>query len=343
MTPMLSRVAESIYWMNRQIERAENIARATETTLDMALEGTMPPGRLWNGLVCTFGDQADFWQRHGLADQQSVIDFLAFDRQNQNSIVSCLAQARENARTVREMISSAMWHEINRFYLEVCGARVSSGELDNPLEFLTDVKRASQLITGVTDATMAHGEAWHFARMGRLIERADKTSRVLDVEHFFLPPTDRSDKDTPASDELVGTIDWSSVLESASALEMYRKQHGRISRRNVADFLLLDREFPRAVHFCLTKAEGSLLAITGGLKGTYSNAAEQKMGRLRADFDYAAIDEILARQAGLHGFIDVLQERLNAASNAVHETFFATRPTGKLSDTPPRKTAGRSV
>jgi uncharacterized alpha-E superfamily protein len=340
MMPMLSRVAESIYWMNRQIERAENIARATETTLDMAIEGTMHPGRLWNGLVCTFGDQADFWQRHGLADQPHVIQFLAFDRENPNSIVNCLAHARENARTVREMISTTMWQEINRFYLEVRGASGSRGELENPLEFLTEVKRASQLITGATDATMAHGEAWHFARMGRLIERADKTSRVLDVEHFFRPATELMPADAEADgedadDELTGPIDWSSVLESASALEMYRKQHGRISRRNVAEFLLLDREFPRAVHFCLMKAEESLLAITGGMKGTYSTTAEQQMGRLRAELDYGAIDEILGGSHGLHGFIDYLQGRLNAASDAVHETLFATRPAARPAE-PPR-------
>jgi uncharacterized alpha-E superfamily protein len=343
---MLSRVAESIYWMNRQIERAENIARATETTLDMAIEGAMEPGRLWNGLVCTFGDQADFWQRHGLADQPHVIEFLAFDRRNPNSIVSCLAQARENARTVREMISSAMWEEINRFYLVVRGASASRGELENPLEFLADVKRASQLITGVTDATMAHGEAWHFARMGRLIERADKTSRVLDVEHFFRPPSEaRGDDGSVAvnatadadadddADEIVGPINWSSVLESASALEMYRKKYGRISRRHVADFLLLDREFPRAIHFCLVKAEESLLAITGGTKGTYSTSAEKRMGRLRAEFDYGAIDEILAGSGGLHAYIDRFQERLNAASDAIHETFFATRPVARPAET----------
>lgn len=333
MTPMLSRVAESIYWMNRQIERAENIARATETTLDMAIEGAMPPGRLWNGLVCTFGDQADFWRRHGLADQPHVIEFLAFDRDNPNSIVNCLAQARENARTVREMISSAMWQEINRFYLEVRGASANQGELDNPLAFLTEVKRASQLITGATDATMSHGDAWHFARMGRLIERADKTSRVLDVEHFFQPHLHRTD-DGETDDEIVSPIDWSSVLESASALEMYRKQHGRILRRNVAEFLLLDREFPRAVHFCLTKAEESLLAITGGMKGTYSTVAEQQMGRLRATFDYADIDEILAASHGLHGFIDQFQGRLNAVSNAIHETFFATHPVSRAAESP---------
>jgi uncharacterized alpha-E superfamily protein len=122
------------------------------------------------------------------------------------------------------------------------------------------------------------------------------------------------------------------VLESASALEMYRKQHGRISRRNVAEFLLLDREFPRAVHFCLMKAEESLLAITGGIKGTYSTTAEQQMGRLRSELNYGAIDEILAGHHGLHGFIDQLQGRLNATSDAVHETFFATRPVARPSE-----------
>ena len=96
---MLSRVADCVYWMNRQIERAENVARAVETTLDLALDGTISPGRLWNALVCTFGDEADFWARHGLADQANVFTFLAFDQANPNSMASCLQAARENART----------------------------------------------------------------------------------------------------------------------------------------------------------------------------------------------------------------------------------------------------
>ncbi|MFM7137684.1 MAG: alpha-E domain-containing protein, partial [Planctomycetota bacterium] len=104
--------------------------------------------------------------------------------------------------------------------------------------------------------------------------------------------------------------------------------HGRISRRNVADFLLFDREFPRAIHFCLIKAEESLLAITAGSKGTYTNPAEQRLGRLRATLDYGAIDEVLAGAGGLHGFLDGFQLRLNRASDAIHETFFAIRPLG---------------
>jgi uncharacterized alpha-E superfamily protein len=342
---MLSRVADSVYWMNRQIERAENVARAVETALDLALEGTISQGRLWNALVCTFGDQADFRLRHGQADQANVISFLAFDPANPNSIASCLSAARENARTVRDMISSAMWEEINKAHLEVQSAARRYGGWLHPREFLEEVKRASQLITGVADATMSHGEAWHFGRLGRLAERADKTSRVLDVETFFLqpaavfaPPADGVDANgsaaattpprTAAEPPGGDAVRWSAVLESASALEMYRKQYGAVSRRHVAEFLIFDRFFPRAMHFCLIKAEESLLAITGGSKGSYTNPAEQRLGRLRATLDYGAIDEVLAGAGGLHGFLDGFQLRLNRASDAIHETFFAIRPLG---------------
>ena len=368
---MLSRVAENVYWMNRQIERAENVARAVETALDLAVEGTISQGRLWDALVCTFGDQADFWARHGLADQANVISFLSFDPANPNSIASCLHAARENARTVRDMISTPMWEEINKVHLYMQSAAQRYGGWLHPREFLDEVKRASQLITGVADATMSHGEAWHFARLGRLIERADKTSRVLDVEHYFQPAASRFappagstgagphsqaasrfappagsttvDSQSQAafrfappagSDEPPGgdAVQWSAVLESASALEMYRKQYGPVVRRNVAEFLIFDRFFPRTMHFCLIKAEESLLAITGGAKGAYTNPAERRLGRLRSGLDYGHIDEVLAGDEGLHEFIDGFQQRLNRASDAVQETFFATRPAGPVAE-----------
>jgi uncharacterized alpha-E superfamily protein len=334
---MLSRVAETVYWMNRQIERAENVARSVETALDLAIEGTISQGRLWNALVCTFGDQADFQARHGRADQAAVISFLAFDPANPNSIASCLHAARENARTVRDLISTPMWEEINKVHLYVQSAAQRFGGWLHPREFLDEVKRASQLITGVADATMSHGEAWHFGRLGRLTERADKTSRVLDVETFFLQPAAHP---AEANGRVIGArggdeVQWSAVLESASALEMYRKQYGAVSRRNVAEFLVFDRFFPRAMHFCLMKAEESLLAITGGAKGAYTNPAEQRLGRLRAQLDYGAIDEVLAGADGLHGFIDGFQQRLNRASDAIHDTFFAMRPIGRPAEATP--------
>jgi len=344
---MLSRVAESLYWMNRQIERAENVARAVETTLDLVLDGTISHGRLWNSLVCTFGDQADFWKRHGLADQDRVIAFLAFDSANPNSIATCLRAARENARTVRDMISAPMWEEINKAHLFVRSA-AGRADLHNPREFLDEVKRASQLITGVADATMSHGEAWHFSRLGRLVERADKTSRALDVEHYFQPAASpfappAEDRFQPAASAFApaaaDSVQWSAVLDSTSGLDMYRRQHGVVSRRQVVEFLVFDRLFPRAIHFCLLQAEESLLAVTGGAKGAYSNPAEQRLGRLRSKLDYGDIDEILAGPGGLHGFIDGFQSRLNRASDAIHDTFFALRPAGRAGEAADRATA----
>ena len=181
--------------------------------------------------------------------------------------------------------------------------------------FLTDVKANSHLFLGITDATMSHGEGWHFARLGRLLERADKTSRILDVKYFILLPT---------ADE-VGTpfdmIQWSDLLKSASALEMYYKRYGRIAPDDVAAFLILDPTFPRAIRYCLIKAEDSLHAISGSDRGSYQNLAEKRLGRLRAELDFVDIDDCVT--AGLHEFVDDFQSRLNRVGEAIFETFFA--------------------
>lgn len=179
---------------------------------------------------------------------------------------------------------------------------------------------ASHLLGGITDATMSHGEGWHFGRLGRLLERADKTSRILDVKYFILLP-DVSDVGTPFDN-----IQWSALLKSASALEMYRKRFGRIRPTDVADFLILDREFPRAIHFCLIKAEESLLSITGGVRGRFRTLPEKRLGRLRSQLDYTQIGEII--EQGLHEFIDAFQVQLNQVGEAIHDTFFAMRPVG---------------
>ncbi|HEX3726617.1 MAG TPA: alpha-E domain-containing protein, partial [Pirellulales bacterium] len=237
-----------------------------------------------------------------------------------NSILSCLRAARENARTVRELISSSMWEELNKFYLMVRAAKTEADHLAEAYDFFKQVKLSSNLLEGITVATMSHGEAWHFARMGRLLERADKTSRILDVKYYVLLPT-LGDVGTP-----LDTVQWSALLDSASALEMYRKRFGRIVPLDVADFLILDREFPRAIHFCLIKGEESLLAITGGERGRFHTLAEKRLGRLRSELDYTQVTEIIDQ--GLHEFIDAFQVRLNQVDAAIYETFFALRPLG---------------
>src|SRR5215212_6718491 len=215
---MLSRVADSIYWMSRYVERAENVARFVEVNLQLMLDSTCGQDQQWAPLVATTGDEAAFRKRYKEATQDNVIQFLAFDPENPNSILSCLRAARENARTVREIISSEMWLQLNKFYLMVNDAAATGQGRNSPHEFFSEVKLASQLFTGITDGTMSHGEAWHFSRLARKLERADKTSRILDVKYFILLRS-VADVGTPLDD-----TQWAAVLRSASAFEMYRKR-----------------------------------------------------------------------------------------------------------------------
>jgi uncharacterized alpha-E superfamily protein len=315
---MLSRVADSIYWMNRYIERAENVARFIDVNLHLMLD--FPDSlatQQWGPLVDTTGDRQLFQARYGAPVRDEVIAFLTFDLEYINSIYSCLRMARENARSVREVISSEMWEQVNTFYLMVRDAALHKDVLAEPHAFFTQVKMASHLFVGITEVTMSHNEGWHFGRVGRLLERADKTSRILDVKSNLLLPT-TSDAGLPLVES-----QWAAVLKSASAFEMYRQRFGRLQPELVADFLVLDRAFPRAMHDCLIKAEESLHAISGSPLGTFCNPAEQRLGRLRAELDYAQIQEIIA--GGLHQFLDTFQAKLNDVDNAIFETFFALR------------------
>jgi uncharacterized alpha-E superfamily protein len=315
---MLSRVAESIYWMGRYIERAENVARFISVNLNLSLD---MPGRAqeqWWPLIVTSGDDQQFLQGKSEYSRESVIDFLTFDEDNPNSIVSCLKMARHNARSVREIISGEMWEHLNKFYLMVEDSGGLASVLDSPHEFFHQVNLLGQQFLGVADATMTHGEAWHFLQLGTMIERADKTSRIVDVKYFILLP-DPEDVGTVYDD-----VQWFSLLRSASALEMYRQRHGGINPSNVVRFLVLDREFPRAILHCLTRGDESLHAISNTPSGDFHNLAEQRMGQLRSQLAYVRGDEIVA--GGLHEFIDRLQKQLNLVGDAVHATFFAKQP-----------------
>jgi uncharacterized alpha-E superfamily protein len=314
---MLSRVADSIYWMSRYVERAENVARFIDVNLQLMLDAPSGTNQQWEPLVNTAGDHDAFHKRYGEATQENVILFLTFDAENPNSILSCVRAARENARTIREIISSDMWLQLNKFYWTVTAAAENSLAPANPHEFFTEVKNANHLFNGIAAATMTHGEPWHFFHMGQMLERADKTSRMLDVKYFILLRS-AQDVGTPFDD-----IQWGAVLRSASAFEMYRKSHGRISPKGVVEFLLLDREFPRSVHFCLLAACHSLYAISGTPAGTFRCAPEKLLGQLCSDLSFTGVDEVV--NAGLHEYLDELQTKMNNVGAGVYETFFALK------------------
>jgi len=319
---MLSRVANSIYWMSRYLERAENVARFIDVNLNLNLDVPSEFGEQWEPLVNISGDHALFTNIYGEPTRENVLHFLTFDRENPNSILSCVRHARENARSVREIISSEMWEQANHFYLMVKDAAASKSTFENAHDFYTAVKMGSHLFDGITEATMSHGEAWHFLQVGELLERADKTSRILDVKYFILLPEEQ------VLGAAVDNIQWAALLKSASALEMYRKHAKQISPAKVADFLILNRDFPRSVISCLDRAARSLHAITGSSEDAFSNKAEQALGRLLGELNYTQIDEII--YGGLHEFLDKLQNRLNWIDDAIYEAYFTMRPlTGK--------------
>jgi len=312
---MLSRVADSIYWMSRYVERAENVARFVDVNLHLMLDAPDGADQQWEPLVNTTGDHAEFEKLHGKPTQHNVIKFLTFDRENPNSMISCLRAARENARSVREIISSEMWLQLNKFYLMVNDA--ANQGIDSPHDFYSEVKLSSHLFNGITDATMTHGEPWHFCRLGRKLERADKTSRILDVKYFILLRS-VADVGSPLDD-----VQWAAVLRSASAFEMYRKRHGRISPKGIVQFLLLDPEFPRAIRFCLNSARDSLHALSGTPLGTFRTNAEKLLGQLCSDLAYAHVDDIL--NGGLHEYLDNLQDSMNLVGTGIIDMFFAKR------------------
>ena len=318
--PLLSRAADSVYWMARYIERAENIARFIGVNFHLQLDLPLEPAHQWQPLIDTSGDTEPFQKRYGEANQTKVTEFLTFDTANPDSIYFCLRAARENARSVRETISSGMWEQLNSMYLQIQAER-EGAEHDSLPEVLHGIRLSCQMFQGITDATMSHDEAWHFLRLGRNLERADKTSRILDVKYFILLPS-ATGIGTPYDD-----LHWSAVLKSVDGFEMYRKKHGRISPRNIVDFLVTDREFPRAIHHCIRGAGESLRAITGSPMGSFQNSSERLMGMVSAELDFTSVDEVI--RCGLHEYLDGLQVKMNAIDDSLLNDFFAWRHLGK--------------
>lgn len=314
---MLSRVADSLYWMCRYIERAENVARFIDVNFHLILDNSRRQDEQWQPLVNITGDYEAFAERYESPSRENVIAFLTFDAANANSIISCVRSARENARTIRDVITSEMWEQLNSFYLLLNDASAPLRAAESPFDFFSHVKLASQTFLGITDMTLTHGEAWNFCRMGRLLERTDKTTRILDVKYFLLQ---RDFKDSPGGED---SIQWSAVLKSASALEMYRKKHRAFTPGHVVEFLLLEREFPRAALFCLNSADEALHLITSTPRGSFKCPPEKLLGHLCAELSYANVDDILI--GGLHGYLDVLQSKLNGIGESIHDTFFTLR------------------
>lgn len=311
---MLSRVADAIYWSSRYVERAENVARFIEVNLNLMLDTPVQQREGWGSLILTTGDHDLFYERYGEASPAAVARFLTFDPDYPNSVLSAVRMARANARTVREVISREMWQQLNEFYLTLQDASKQPFSLGEMAGFYQRVKMSGIYYEGVTNATLSRGEAWSFARLGRLLERADKTSRILDVRYYILlPPSQRGN-------EAIDQAGWDALLNSASALQMFRQLHHVTEPSAVASFLMLNPEFPRSILYCASEAQATLHAITGTPITVANNEAERTLGLLRAKLAYSRIEDFMSQ--GLHEVIDQIQISINDVGSAIQAQFF---------------------
>ena len=312
---MLSRVAESLYWMARYIERAEDLARLLMVNFNALLDSQ--PGDAqqgWQSIVRINGDDALFAETQSDANAQSVIQFLFWEPLNSNNVAACITQARENARGVREQISSEMWEAVNRLYFLTRNTE-REAVLANPTEFLRLVRDRAQAFQGITSATMTHSEPYRFIQLGMHLERADKTARILDAKYLYLNRFPQGSAET--------SLQLIALLRSCSAFEPYRRASaGEMDVESVVEYLLLNREFPRAVLFCLNLCLRTFDNIGEDTTNSKSDSPRRALGRLAADLEYLDIHEVLGEN--MDAFLNRFLVRLNAVGDDIARTYFNT-------------------
>jgi uncharacterized alpha-E superfamily protein len=319
---MLSRVADSLYWMSRYVERGENIARILDVNLQLMLDlpklDASEQKTLWEPVLRSTGDHTEFFKHHKEANSDNVIEFLILSTKNSNSILNCITSARENARHVREQISLEMWEEINRTYLWIKSQTLKKIVRQGPYEFFSQVKNASHLFQGITDGTMTHGEDWDFIQVGKYLERSDMTTRILDAnDEIFISK--------PAATQTAGTLHWSAILRSCSSHDAYRKFYvAQVEPDKVVEFLILNEFFPRSIRFCAQSLNDALRRISGCKEEHFTNLAEKLAGRLVAELNYSALEDI--KTVGMHQYMDELQIKLNAIGAAIFQTYLFSPP-----------------
>lgn len=308
---MLSRVADRIFWMSRQMERAENIARILGVTAYMILFGStdLQEQNLLAPLSIT-GTAEAFSARYDTLSPETLIDFLAMDEKNPSSIYSCLKWARENAHAVRWQITSEMWETLNATWLEVRATRRGRVTGSGATEFFDWVKERSHLFRGVTHGTIVRNEAYNFSRIGTFLERADNTARILDVKYHVL---------LPSVEDVGGALDyyqWTSLLRSVSGFETYRTLYrDQILPIKVAELLILERRMPRSLVTCFDQVNQALSHVSG----RNDAPAKRLTGELYARLTHADIEEIF--QGGLHEYLTDCLADINELGSRIQRAY----------------------
>ena len=309
---MLSRVSDSLYWMSRYLERAEHIARLVNVNLNLTLDrAPADAARHWGRLLASL-PAPPAWDAPTRAE---TVERVVLDLANREAIAACIGTARENARQVRGEISSEMWQEINRLYLAVQRRGLTDSEWTaGTHEFLTSVIDGVHLFQGVTDATMTHSQGWHFIELGRYLERTASTAALLDVQ--FRECVIDSDQ----LDSVGDYVEWVGLLKSCCAFEAYCRHYtADIRCSRIAEYLILDADFPRSIHFAVARVQSSLKSI-GVLTGRMNGHADRLAGRLLAALDYGTIDEIIG---ALPAYLQDIVRQAGEIDAALHQEYVA--------------------
>ncbi|MDE2581991.1 MAG: alpha-E domain-containing protein [Rhodospirillales bacterium] len=311
---LLARSAEALFWLARYVERTENLARILDVNDTFSRDRA--GGQNWLSIVQLHADEEAFFARHTMASAQTVLGFYVTDATNPTSVASAVRAARENARILRPLISTEMWVQLNMFHARIAALGpqdLRPGQL-SPL--FAWIKEACQLHTGITEGTFQRDQGWYFYQLGRYLERADQTTRLLDIKYHVLLPDPR---------ELGSPVDvsqWNALLRSAAGYHAYRRLHATgITPAQVAGFLLLNRRFPRSVYLCVREAELLLAELKARYGLRRGNAAAERLDGLRALLSGIGIEAILLQ--GLHEFLDMVQQRLNLLGEDLMAGFFS--------------------
>ena len=300
---MLSRVADSLYWMSRYFERADNCARVIDATHSLMLSRVeAATDERWYRALTVMGLQLD----PGSSDPQDAIRRLAADAASRSSIIACLGAARENASQVREEISSEMWEQLNRLYHEAVALSVRVEDDESVMRLVTAVREGSYAFHGVSETTMTHGEGWRFVQLGKFTERACAVSLLLDA-YFGM---------TSQADEL----DWIALLASCAAFDCYCKVFtAELHPARVAELLLVHPEFPYSVRYSVERIYVSLKAITAQSPSRQRAQIARMIGRLRSSLAFSTTSELL--DGDLHAFLNGVLEQCRALHSAVHDAY----------------------
>jgi uncharacterized alpha-E superfamily protein len=307
---MLSRTADHLFWMSRYIERAENLARLLDVTWQMSLvpQSLAAANQNWNAIIALNSLEESFAKKYSEVNADNVLRFMVSDPDNFASIYSCLRLARENAHAVRGTVTSEMWETLNSTWLE---AREKSFEQiinAGVGEFFEWVKMRSSLSRGTTLGTLLQDEAFHFIRLGTLLERADNTARILDVKYHVLRPH--------GDDGATDFYQWGALLRSVSAFEVYRKVYRDvITPERVTELLILRSDMPRSLHFCMNGVVKNLDLIAN----SHSGETQRQAGLLHAQLHYARVEDILTE--GLHPWLTDFMDRIYLLGDGISRDF----------------------